>query len=259
MSFAAPATVVTDYLLAISAAWFALDLGRRLSGSLRLWWCLTFITLALSAALGGTYHGLQQDLDVAHWLWLATLLTSILAGLGLFIAVAHVFLDDPARQLWSALACIKASVASIVAILAPHFAVVLVDFALTMAFVAALSAGRVRSSRAARYFLAGIGRSASGQQSSSSALLRIATSTTTICSMPCSSSATSCSTAAGEAPGAPALQRQPDACGESLTTAGGAGARRGSRAYRTAGRARERRPRLQPGHRLRCCGAALPP
>ena len=82
-----PMTLVTDYLLAVAAAFFA----RKLWSVHRLW-ALAFAFTALGSFLGGTYHGLLQS----PALWKAVVFSIgiasffLLAGSGRALAVIAV-------------------------------------------------------------------------------------------------------------------------------------------------------------------------
>src|SRR5262245_34905379 len=87
-----PATLATDYLLAVFTAW----LGRRLALASRIsewngyieaagaqhWWSVAFVATAVAGAAGGTVHGFQQMMarSVANLLWIATLESLIVAA-----------------------------------------------------------------------------------------------------------------------------------------------------------------------------------
>jgi FtsH-binding integral membrane protein len=87
-----PATLATDYLLALFTGW----LGRRLLLASRIaewnglveaagaqhWWSVAFMATAVAGAAGGTVHGFQQTMarPVTNLLWIATLESLIVAA-----------------------------------------------------------------------------------------------------------------------------------------------------------------------------------
>jgi hypothetical protein len=82
MTISEPATIVTDYLLAIFTAVLAFRLLRAAnhagsSGSARerRWWSAAFALTAVAGASGGTVHGFQHALarGVADVFWIASL------------------------------------------------------------------------------------------------------------------------------------------------------------------------------------------
>ena len=82
MTISEPATLVTDYLLAIFTAVLSFRLLRAASHAEReaiarerRWWSAAFALTAIAGATGGTVHGFQQALPpaVADRLWLVSL------------------------------------------------------------------------------------------------------------------------------------------------------------------------------------------
>ena len=92
MTITEPATLATDYLLAVFTAW----LGRRLLLASRIaewngfiekagaqqWWSVAFMATAVSGAAGGTVHGFQLVLarPVTNLLWIGTLESLVVAA-----------------------------------------------------------------------------------------------------------------------------------------------------------------------------------
>ncbi len=71
-----PVTLITDYLLAVECLVFAALLFRKEKNERPiLFWSISFFTIALAAAAGGTYHGFVQSLSVpvSSALWKITL------------------------------------------------------------------------------------------------------------------------------------------------------------------------------------------
>lgn len=72
MSFTEPTTAITDYLLTLASAIFAIRTFRlRSSHRARVLWILTFACAALAALIGGTFHGFKLNFTagVAKSLW----------------------------------------------------------------------------------------------------------------------------------------------------------------------------------------------
>jgi hypothetical protein len=92
MTITEPATLVTDYLLAVFTAW----LGRRVLLASRIaewngfvemagaqrWWAVAFVATAVAGAAGGTVHGFQQMMarPVTNLLWIVTLESLVVAA-----------------------------------------------------------------------------------------------------------------------------------------------------------------------------------
>lgn len=86
MTLAEPSTVLTDYLLALTCAWFAWRLLARPPRT-SLLWGLGFACLAAASAAGGTFHGLRPRLEpgTASAFWNVTLV-GIGAGAGFILS-----------------------------------------------------------------------------------------------------------------------------------------------------------------------------
>ncbi len=76
MNISEPVTLITDYLLAVECLVFAVLLFWKAKNERPiLFWSISFFTIALAAATGGTYHGFVQSLSVpaSSALWKITL------------------------------------------------------------------------------------------------------------------------------------------------------------------------------------------
>jgi hypothetical protein len=103
MTISEPATLVTDYLLAI----FTFVLGRRLelaarradwsgfiqSALAQSWWSVAFMATALASAAGGTVHGFQHAMarGLTNVLWLVTLESLVVAAFAVVSAAIVLF------------------------------------------------------------------------------------------------------------------------------------------------------------------------
>jgi hypothetical protein len=71
-----PVTLITDYLLALECLIFAVLLLQKAKNETpMLLWAISFITIAIAAITGGTYHGFIRSLSVpvSSTLWKITL------------------------------------------------------------------------------------------------------------------------------------------------------------------------------------------
>ena len=88
MTVTEPATMLTDYALALLCLWFALSLGRRGEGRKLGLWVAAFLVTAFAALAGGTAHGFRIPLGESHRpLWTVTI-AAIAAGSVLLVAAA---------------------------------------------------------------------------------------------------------------------------------------------------------------------------
>lgn len=126
-----PATLLTDYALALLCAWFAFSLERRAGGRMVGLWVVAFSVTALAALAGGTAHGFRVPLG-QNWIyvWKITVV-SIAASAALLIAAGTRSAmrpqaeDESARRdgiLWlkRAIGVSLAGLAVLVLKLAPH-------------------------------------------------------------------------------------------------------------------------------------------
>jgi hypothetical protein len=93
MQITEPVTMLTDYALAAASLAFALQLSRAIGPRNRVsaWlWCAGFLTSAVAALVGGTYHGFALEFDDAthRALW-NVIVYSMGVSAGLMIAGCH--------------------------------------------------------------------------------------------------------------------------------------------------------------------------
>ena len=164
-----PATLATDYLLALFTAW----LGRRLLLAARIaewnglievagaqhWWSVAFVATAVAGAAGGTVHGFQQMMarPVTNLLWIATLESLIVAAFAV-VSAAIILIG------WGRTATFATTFAAAVAfgsyglwvVKHPVFLAAIAAYGVALAVVLAIRI-RVRPlNRGARFLLAGI-------------------------------------------------------------------------------------------------------
>jgi len=158
-----PATLITDYLLAAAALWLGLDILRRdradRQKARRLWaWAL--LCLALSAFVGGTYHGFATAMGerMAALLWKATVyLVGIVDLLMLCGSLAAAL---PRRWQAPAVGAALAKFLVYAVFMAGHdeFRYVVYDYASSMIVILLVHAvpGSLRKDPGARFILAGL-------------------------------------------------------------------------------------------------------
>ena len=161
MTITEPATLVTDYLMALLAVAFAMLLGSRPAPAAHTaWWRVAFACLGASAFLGGSYHGFHESMPwwLADRLWSATVATGSLCSYAVMRAVALQWLTTGRARSWSRVALLKLGAALVAGLLHPVFAVVVWDLGATMAFALAAGAtGRRRGPRAFQFLATGVG------------------------------------------------------------------------------------------------------
>lgn len=116
MQITEPMTLLTDYLIAVESATFALLIWRRYPLPLPLHlWATAFLGVAIAALLGGTCHGFTDYLDnhTLKLLWQMMLgFLGIASGL-MLVAAILLTLRHPWR-LWGAIAVLVKTVALLV-------------------------------------------------------------------------------------------------------------------------------------------------
>lgn len=161
MSVHEPVTLLTDCLLAVLSGWLAWRLHRqRPAGSAAAqWWVRTLGLTALSALVGGTYHGFAPNFPVivANLWWIATLVVICLLSAAMSLSLLHEILPVDRHRQWSGLIIFKFAVFAGAAAVHPVFVVAIIDYGLSMLawVVAAVVLRRPWSGR----MLAGIGLS----------------------------------------------------------------------------------------------------
>ncbi len=156
-----PATLVTDYLMAGIALWFALDLARRADGQIDVvWWSRAFGLLAAGAFLGGSWHGFHAwfPVSIAGAFWWGTLASAALASFAFMRAAALQWLRPGRDEVWAWIAGIKLAAVLAAQSMRPDFLVSVLDFAASSLFlIVAAALGRRRQPSAFALVTAGVG------------------------------------------------------------------------------------------------------
>jgi hypothetical protein len=131
-----PATVVTDFLLAGLAAWFAAQLRRSVPAehiAARWWSCVLGLTAAASLT-GGLTHGIGPELPAAaaSGIWRSTLLLLNLTGAAVGLALLHALVPPVRQRAWRWVVVGKFLAFAAAAILQPKFVVALADYGLAL-------------------------------------------------------------------------------------------------------------------------------
>jgi hypothetical protein len=142
MTIHEPATLATDYLLALAAAIFAWRLGRA-----HRFWSYGFWFTALGSLLGGTYHGFSQS----QALWKATVFA---------IGIASFFFLFAVSRAMHAVAFVKLVVYGSWMIFHDAFVWVIVDYGVAFVLIAITLA--MQRSGATKWILASLAASIAG-------------------------------------------------------------------------------------------------
>lgn len=155
-----PATLLTDCLLAALAGGLAWHLPQHRPSSNRplRWWSIALALTALTALVGGLYHGFAPNFPaaVAVW-WTLTLVLLAFVSAAMGLTLVHELSASPR---WQLLVAAKL-VCTVVAILAlPRFVVAIADYGAVMLawVIAAILTRRAWSG----WMLAGVGLSVIG-------------------------------------------------------------------------------------------------
>ena len=144
MTIHEPATLLTDCLLAGLAGVLAWRLP--VAGPAARWWRRVMVITAVSALIGGGYHGVAPNFPAAvgnAW-WIATLLGVCAASAAVEFSLLHELLPAGSQRAWPALIATKLTVFAGAAITHPVFALAIADYGLALLAwaIAALMARR---------------------------------------------------------------------------------------------------------------------
>jgi hypothetical protein len=136
MTIHEPATLLTDYLLTALGVWLAWRLKRGSSIHIPAvrWWYWALLSLALSAFVGGSYHGFAPNLPTAAdeiW-WRLVLWIICLIGFTMGSALICELAPQATQWIWKRLLIAKFVFASSVVIFLPDFMVAIADYGSVM-------------------------------------------------------------------------------------------------------------------------------
>lgn len=157
--------MLTDYALAAASGWLGWSLFRaREAQAARSYWTAAFAALALSAVLGGTYHGFAPTLATGteNLLWKATVLAVGVGTFGMVVGSLIATTTGPFRKLLLTVAAAKLVIYLGWMLNHDDFIYVIADTGTAMAMVGLLhgwSAIRGRD-RESLWMLGGVGASA---------------------------------------------------------------------------------------------------
>ena len=141
MNIHEPATLLTDLLLAAVAAYLAYRLGRP-NGSAQTWFKVALSLSAVSAIIGGTYHGFGPNIApglAAVW-WKVTLVSLHLVSAAMALSLVYELAKREKSRPWIAVIAVKFVVFTCITFIKPEFVVAIADYGSSMIgwFVAAL-------------------------------------------------------------------------------------------------------------------------
>jgi hypothetical protein len=156
-----PATLATDLLLAGLGGWLAWRLRRRIPAAnlAAHWWSRSLALTAVSAFIGGTYHGFAPnfpDALGASW-WIVTLFIISLLAAAMAMSLLHELVPPDGHRRWLVVITFKLTAFGGAVLSHPHFVVVIIDYGLVMALWAVAALWSRRPWRG--WMLAGVGLS----------------------------------------------------------------------------------------------------
>ncbi len=158
MNIHEPATLLTDYVLAVLGGYFAWRLHRQNPAA--RWWIRALLAMSISAFVGGSYHGFAPNFapEVAAVWWKFVLI--LVCGIGFCMGVSLIRETVPTgrQRGWNGFLIGKFVLSVAAVITYPKFVVAMLDYGLAMIAwaVAALLCRRAWSG----WMLAAVGLSA---------------------------------------------------------------------------------------------------
>lgn len=136
MNIHEPATLVTDLLLAAIAGFLAHRLRRSgaPAGSPARAWSAVLALTALSAVVGGAYHGFAPDFGagVADAWWVVTLWVVCLLAAAMATALLYELVPPAGRRPWRLAIAGQFAVFAALVLVRPQFVVVIADYGLAL-------------------------------------------------------------------------------------------------------------------------------
>ena len=168
-----PMTMLTDYVLGVLALAFGCGILRkdRIDGQVsRSLWAYAFLSLSLSALVGGTYHGFQWQEDVGDLLWKITTLLMGFTSLFMTASVVYANCGGRMRRSWLVIAGIKFLIYLGLVMTRDDFLLVIADYGSVMLAILVIALIQIfrRTRPEAPWLAAGVGVSliAAGVQAS---------------------------------------------------------------------------------------------
>lgn len=134
MTIHEPATLATDLLLAVLGFGLAWRLRKKVSPDNRAatWWCAALVAMAVSALVGGLYHGFAPNFPppVDGVWWRLVLLLICMMGLTMAVSLIHEVAPDGRK--WIRVAALKCLLSIGTVMAWPDFRVAMADYGLAM-------------------------------------------------------------------------------------------------------------------------------
>ncbi len=161
MTIHEPATLVTDLLLAVLGGWLAWRLRRRMPTASQAahWWSRTLALTAISALVGGAYHGFAPNFPDAlgtTW-WIATLFIISVPAAAMAMSLLHELVPPAGQRRWLVVITFKLAAFGGAVLTHPHFVVAIIDYGLVLVLWAVAALWSRRPWRG--WMLAGVGLS----------------------------------------------------------------------------------------------------
>jgi hypothetical protein len=160
MNIHEPATLATDLLLAGLGGGLAWRLRKKVTPENRaaIWWCGALLAMALSALVGGLYHGFAPNFStVVDGVWWRVVL-GLICVMGLTMEVSLIREITPEGRGWIGVVRAKFLLSVAAVMVWPDFLVAMVDYGLAM--LAWVVAALVLRRRWSGWMLSGVGLSA---------------------------------------------------------------------------------------------------
>jgi hypothetical protein len=128
--------MVTDYLLTAIGGWLAWRLRRRVAAdnTAARWWGSALALAAVSAFVGGSYHGFGPILPapVAGTIWVLTLWILGLVAAAMSSSLVHELVASERRRPWLIMVGLKFGLFAAFAVVHPDFLVAITDYGLAL-------------------------------------------------------------------------------------------------------------------------------
>lgn len=163
MTITEPATLVTDYLLAVFTgvlAWRLFRAARKTRSVPRRWWAIAFLATAAAGVAGGTVHGFRLVLPagVTSVLWILTLEGLVVAAFAVVRGtLAGSQLTEAAKRGASRVAAVMYAAYGVWVAGSPRFVFAIAAYGVALAVLVAFKLIAWRTDRhSARWMIAGV-------------------------------------------------------------------------------------------------------